>query len=103
MSAEQATDSANPATAPAASAAPQPSEQSKPTEPEVAPPATAAPAEAATAKEDKKLPATQRSWRLTGSGEPAKVLKLAEDTPVPAKLKKGEVLVKVQAAALNPV
>ncbi|KAH9898345.1 NAD-P-binding protein [Cubamyces lactineus] len=103
MSAEQATDSASPATAPAPSAAPQPSGQSKPVEPEAIPPATAAPAEAATAKEDKKLPATQRSWRITGSGEPAKVLKLAEDTPVPAKLKKGEVLVKVQAAALNPV
>ncbi|KAI0335216.1 NAD-P-binding protein [Cubamyces sp. BRFM 1775] len=99
MSAEQATSSTIPA-------GPQPSEQNKPAEPaaEAAPPATAAPAETPTAKEDKKtLPATQRSWRITGSGEPAKVLKLAEDTPVPAKLKKGEVLVRVQAAALNPV
>ncbi|KAI0375056.1 NAD-P-binding protein [Pilatotrama ljubarskyi] len=49
-----------------------------------------------------KIPATQKSWRVTAKGKPAKVLKLVE-TPVPAKLKKGEVLVKVQAAALNPV
>ncbi|KAI0655133.1 NAD-P-binding protein [Cubamyces menziesii] len=54
-------------------------------------------------KENTKLPTKQKSWRATRRGEPAKVLKLAEDTPVPAKLKKGEVLVKVQAAALNPV
>ncbi|KAI0655132.1 NAD-P-binding protein [Cubamyces menziesii] len=102
MSAEQPTDSANPTTAPAVDPAPPASEQNKPAEPEAAPPTTAAATEPP-AKEDKKLPATQRSWRLTGSGEPAKVLKLAEDTPVPAKLKKGEVLVKVHAAALNPV
>ena len=95
MSAEQPIDSASPAAAPAADPAPPASEQNKPAEPEAA----TEPA----AKEDKKLPVTQRSWRLTGSGEPAKVLKLAEDTPVPAKLKKGEVLVKVHAAALNPV
>ncbi|KAL7285353.1 hypothetical protein ACG7TL_000448 [Trametes sanguinea] len=72
----------------------------------VAAPATNAPAtatEAADAGKEDKLPKTQRSWRITGKGEPAKVLKLASDTPVPAKLKKGEVLVKVQAAALNPV
>ncbi|KAI8995679.1 NAD-P-binding protein [Trametes punicea] len=53
----------------------------------------------------KKLspPEKQKSWRVTGKGEPAKVLRLGEDTPVPAKLRKGEVLVRVQAAALNPV
>ncbi|KAI0801206.1 NAD-P-binding protein [Fomes fomentarius] len=48
------------------------------------------------------IPATQKSWRAIRSGKPADVLELAE-TPVPSKLKKGEVLIKVQAAALNPV
>lgn len=48
------------------------------------------------------IPATQKSWRALRSGKPADVLELAE-TPVPSKLKKGEVLIKVQAAALNPV
>ncbi|OSD03381.1 NAD-P-binding protein [Trametes coccinea BRFM310] len=72
----------------------------------VAAPATDTPATTTAneeASKENKLPKTQRSWRITGKGEPAKVLKLASDTPVPAKLKKGEVLVKVQAAALNPV
>ena len=44
---------------------------------------------------------TMKSWRVTASGDPAKVLKFG-DVPVP-KLNKGEILVKVQAAALNPV
>lgn len=51
---------------------------------------------------EKKIPATQKTWRVTRRGKPEDVLKLA-DAPVPAKLKKGEVLLKVQAAALNPV
>lgn len=51
---------------------------------------------------EKKIPATQKTWRVTRKGKPADVLKLT-DAPVPAKLKKGEVLLKVQAAALNPV
>ncbi|KAI0756937.1 NAD(P)-binding protein [Daedaleopsis nitida] len=50
----------------------------------------------------KSIPTTQKSWRVTGKGKPADVLKL-DDTPVPTKLGKGEILVKVQAAALNPV
>ena len=50
----------------------------------------------------KELPTTQKSWRVLKSGKPADALALAE-TPVPTKLKKGEILVKVQAAALNPV
>ena len=58
---------------------------------------------AAANKEYTEIPATQKTWRITGSGEPAKVLKLSHDTPVSSKLKKGEVLVRVQAAALNPV
>ncbi|OJT04701.1 hypothetical protein TRAPUB_4495 [Trametes pubescens] len=51
---------------------------------------------------EKQIPETQKTWRVTRKGKPADVLKLA-DAPVPAKLKKGEVLLKVQAAALNPV
>ena len=41
-----------------------------------------------------ELPTTQKSWSVQGTGEPAKVLELA-DTPVP-KPTKGEILVKVQ-------
>ncbi|OJT04697.1 hypothetical protein TRAPUB_4491 [Trametes pubescens] len=48
------------------------------------------------------IPATQKTWRVTRKGKPEDVLKLS-DAPVPTKLKKGDVLVKVQAAALNPV
>lgn len=60
------------------------------------------PAEHTTTTSEKKLPATQKAWRVTGSGKPEKVLKFG-DAPISAKLKKGEVLIKVQAAALNPV
>lgn len=42
-----------------------------------------------------------KSWHVTASGDPSKVLQFG-DVPVP-KLKKGDILVKVQAAALNPV
>lgn len=49
-----------------------------------------------------KIPATQKTWRVTRKGKPEDVLKFT-DAPVPAKLKKGEVLIKVQATALNPV
>ncbi|KAI0639459.1 NAD-P-binding protein [Trametes polyzona] len=48
------------------------------------------------------LPTTQKAWRVTRRGKPQDVLALS-DAPVPTKLRKGEVLVKVQAAALNPV
>ncbi len=57
----------------------------------------------ATASETAKIPATQKSWRAVRAGEPEKALALSDNTPVPSKLKKGEILVKVQAAALNPV
>jgi hypothetical protein len=40
------------------------------------------------------IPATQRAWIIE--------LKLRSDWGVPTKLKQGEVLIKVQAAALNP-
>jgi hypothetical protein len=49
------------------------------------------------------IPAVQRAWTVVKRGKPANALVLRSDWPVPQKLEKGEVLVKVQAAALNPV
>jgi NADPH:quinone reductase-like Zn-dependent oxidoreductase len=48
------------------------------------------------------LPKTQRAWRAVKRGKPSEALVLQTDVPVPS-LSPGEVLVKVQAAALNPV
>ena len=48
------------------------------------------------------LSATQRAWIVERRGPPEKALRLHEDWPVPKPLA-GEVLVKVEAAALNPV
>ncbi|KAI0724610.1 NAD(P)-binding protein [Cerioporus squamosus] len=66
--------------------------------------ASETPAAAPTASETNaaKIPTTQKSWRVVRSGEPAKALAFTDNT-VPSKLQKGEILVKVQAAALNPV
>ncbi|KAG6831298.1 hypothetical protein H0H92_011505 [Tricholoma furcatifolium] len=49
------------------------------------------------------LPLSQRAWIVERRGPPAKALTLRSDWPVPSKLKQGDVLVRVQAAALNPV
>ncbi|KAG6844721.1 hypothetical protein H0H87_004341 [Tephrocybe sp. NHM501043] len=49
------------------------------------------------------LPKTQRAWIVERRGVPAKALTLRSDWPVPSILKPGDVLVRVQAAALNPV
>lgn len=46
--------------------------------------------------------ALQKAWIIERQGLPSKALKLRSDWEVPTKLKPGEVLVKVQAAALNP-
>ncbi|KAK0494655.1 hypothetical protein EDD18DRAFT_1310370 [Armillaria luteobubalina] len=46
---------------------------------------------------------TQQAWIIDRKGEPKDALSFRIDWPVPSKLAKGEVLVKVQAAALNPV
>ncbi|RDB24078.1 Zinc-type alcohol dehydrogenase-like protein C16A3.02c [Hypsizygus marmoreus] len=50
-----------------------------------------------------EIPETQRAWIIERRGLPSKALTLRTDWKVPSKLKPGEVLVKVQAAALNPV
>ncbi|KAI0797804.1 hypothetical protein C8Q75DRAFT_739747 [Abortiporus biennis] len=49
------------------------------------------------------IPETQKAWRVVRKGLPSKALHLNEKTPVKTDLAKGEVLVKVEAAALNPV
>ncbi|EIW79204.1 NAD(P)-binding protein [Coniophora puteana RWD-64-598 SS2] len=48
------------------------------------------------------IPDKQQAWRVVSRGHPSRALKL-EEIDVPKKLGKGEILVKVQAAALNPV
>lgn len=48
-------------------------------------------------------PQTQHAWIVDRRGEPKDALSFRIDWPVPSKLAKGEVLVKVQAAALNPM
>ncbi|KXN82604.1 Zinc-type alcohol dehydrogenase-like protein C16A3.02c [Leucoagaricus sp. SymC.cos] len=50
-----------------------------------------------------KIPNVQKAWLCTAQGKPAKSLKHTSDWPVPKKLEPGEVLIRVQAAALNPV
>ncbi|KAG9100106.1 hypothetical protein FRC07_010448, partial [Ceratobasidium sp. 392] len=47
------------------------------------------------------IPDTQKGWRVVRQGVPSKALEL-QTFPVP-KIKEGEVLVKIEAAALNPV
>ena len=53
--------------------------------------------------EQKDITKTQRAWFVVRKGHPSKALELKEDAPVPTTLEKGQALVKVQAAALNPV
>lgn len=50
-----------------------------------------------------ETPDIQRAWTIVRRGRPAYALKLKTDWPVPKKLEKGEVLVRIQAGALNPV
>ncbi|KAA1471271.1 NAD(P)-binding protein [Dentipellis sp. KUC8613] len=49
------------------------------------------------------IPEKQKAWIVVRRGKPKDALVLKTDAPVPSTLKPGEVLVKVQAAALNPV
>lgn len=46
------------------------------------------------------VPARQRTWRIVRKGEPTKALALDNEFPVPT-LKRGEVLVRVQAVSFN--
>ncbi|EMD32979.1 hypothetical protein CERSUDRAFT_118408 [Gelatoporia subvermispora B] len=48
-------------------------------------------------------PPTMRAWRVMRRGDPAKALRFDEKMSVPSELPEGHVLVKVQAAALNPI
>ncbi|EFI28442.1 quinone oxidoreductase-like protein [Coprinopsis cinerea okayama7 len=52
---------------------------------------------------DIAVPDVQRAWVVVDQGPPRQVLKLKSDWPVLKKLEPGYVLVKIQAAALNPV
>ena len=49
------------------------------------------------------IPDIQKAWTVVRRGTPSTALKLDEKWPVPKQLAKGEVLVRVQAAAFNPV
>ena len=51
---------------------------------------------------DNALPITQKAWMVVKQGNPRDALAFKTDVTVP-KPKKGEVLVRVRAAALNPV
>ncbi|KAH7108461.1 hypothetical protein BKA62DRAFT_682265 [Auriculariales sp. MPI-PUGE-AT-0066] len=48
------------------------------------------------------LPSTQSVWRSARKGKPADALDFDENAPVSSNLADGEILVKVDAAALNP-
>ena len=48
-------------------------------------------------------PDVQKAWVAVRQGSPRSALELKSDWPVPSKLDPNEVLIKVQAAALNPV
>ncbi|KAI6095681.1 chaperonin 10-like protein [Pisolithus croceorrhizus] len=48
------------------------------------------------------VPQTQTAWVATTRGPPSRVLQVNHDYPVPIPTKSGDVLVKIQAAALNP-
>lgn len=54
---------------------------------------------------EQQTPATQKAWRVVRRGRPEGALHLDHSAPVQSfeDLKQGEVLVKVHAAALNPV
>lgn len=47
------------------------------------------------------IPETQKAWMVVRRGDPSSSLEL-QTVPVPTKIAKGDVLIKVQAASLNP-
>ncbi|KAJ8482337.1 hypothetical protein ONZ45_g14989 [Pleurotus djamor] len=50
-----------------------------------------------------QIPTVQRAWLEVARGHPSVALRLKTDWPVPTDIKKDHVLVKIQAAGLNPV
>jgi NADPH:quinone reductase-like Zn-dependent oxidoreductase len=50
-----------------------------------------------------KIPIVQKAWVNVRRGKPSNAVVFREDYPVPSKLSPGEVLVRMQAAAYNPV
>jgi hypothetical protein len=49
-----------------------------------------------------QIPSVRKAWRVISRGTPYEALALEPNLPVPSQLKQGDVLIKVQAAALNP-
>ncbi len=49
------------------------------------------------------IPDVQRAWVTVRRGKPVDSLVFQEERPITRKLKDGEILVKMEAAALNPV
>ena len=49
------------------------------------------------------LPQSQKAWMIVRKGKPSEALVLEKAAEVPSKLAKGEVLIRVEAAALNPM
>lgn len=49
-----------------------------------------------------EIPRTQKAWLVTRNGEPKDALTLKTGYPVPSQVKSGNILVKVDYAALNP-
>jgi hypothetical protein len=58
---------------------------------------------ATTTDSEPPLPKTQKAWLVTARGHPSNALTFTENHPVSSDLLPDEVLVKVQAAALNPM
>ncbi|KAJ8483180.1 hypothetical protein ONZ45_g14694 [Pleurotus djamor] len=50
-----------------------------------------------------QTPKVQKAWIEVARGHPSKALSLKTDWPVPTDIKKDHVLVRIQAAALNPI
>ena len=58
---------------------------------------------ASTSASAASLPSVQTAWKIVRRGDPAKALVKEENAPVPKKILQGSMLVKIQAASLNPV
>jgi len=49
------------------------------------------------------LPSVQAVWKIIRKGHPIKALVKDENAPVPTEIPEGCMLLKIQAASLNPV